>query len=111
MRKWSDHIVEMSLCGLGQTAPLPLVGGLRYFLEEFMEHINDKHCVAHQCTVLEEREQRGTKNSPAWLEESYLPARIGERYRRQFSAITAGNGNGNGTGTPAGQTESKTVRR
>jgi NADH:ubiquinone oxidoreductase subunit F (NADH-binding) len=107
MKKWSDHIVEMSLCGLGQTAPLPLVGGLRYFLDEFLEHINDKHCKAGQCQVLVDREKSGTKHTPAWLEETFLPARIGERYRKQFGAITQ-NG---GTGTAPSATTTKTVAR
>jgi NADH:ubiquinone oxidoreductase subunit F (NADH-binding) len=107
MKKWSDHIVEMSLCGLGQTAPLPLVGGLRYFLDEFLEHINDKHCKAGQCQVLVDREKSGTKHTPAWLEETYLPARIGERYRKQFGAITQ-NG---GTGTAPAATVGKAVQR
>ncbi|MEO8286702.1 MAG: NADH-ubiquinone oxidoreductase-F iron-sulfur binding region domain-containing protein [Chloroflexota bacterium] len=106
MQKWSDHVVEMSLCGLGQTAPLPLVGGLRYFMDEFMEHINDKHCVAGRCEVLVQREQENRKNSPAWLEERFLPARIGERYRQQFGAITQ-----NGGGTAPSLTQGKTVSR
>lgn len=109
MKKWSDHIVEMSLCGLGQTAPLPLLGGLRYFLDEFMEHINDKHCKTGQCVVLVEREKKGTKNTPAWLEETFLPTRIGERYRKQFSAITQNEGNG--TGTAPATTAGKAVQR
>src|SRR6185369_10576403 len=99
--------ITMSLCGLGQTAPLPLVGGLRYFMEEFEQHINDEHCVAGRCDVLVEREAKGLKNTPAWLEETSLPARIGERYRRQAGAITMGNGNG----TAPALTDGKAVRR
>ncbi len=109
MKKWSDHVVEMSLCGLGQTAPLPLLGGLRYFLDEFEEHINDKHCRAGKCDVLVEREQKGQKHTPAWLEETYLPARIGERYRKQFGAITQGNGQVQGTAPTL--TEGEAVQR
>ena len=40
MGRWSEHVVEMSLCGLGQTAPLPLMGGIRWFRDEFVEHIS-----------------------------------------------------------------------
>jgi NADH:ubiquinone oxidoreductase subunit F (NADH-binding) len=112
MQKWSDHIVEMSLCGLGQTAPLPLLGGFRYFMDEFEEHINQKHCRTGRCEVLVQRERERRQHEPAWLQESYLPARIGERYRRQFGAITqGGNGAGNGTGSAAASTQGKSVRR
>lgn len=100
MEKWSDHIVEMSLCGLGQTAPLPLVGGLRYFREEFNEHIVQKYCRAEVCEALVERNLLA-QGMPApgqvqqgWVEERFLPARIGERYRQQFGAITQNGGNG-----------------
>jgi NADH:ubiquinone oxidoreductase subunit F (NADH-binding) len=109
MKKWSDHVVEMSLCGLGQTAPLPLLGGLRYFMDEFLQHINDKHCVAGRCDVLVRRERENLKHTPAWLEERYLPARIGERYRQQFGAITQNGGNGAGSAPAA--TAGKTVSR
>lgn len=92
IEKWSDHVIEMSLCGLGQTAPLPLQVGLRYFREEFDQHIVQKHCPAGVCEVLVRREQEGRQHQPAWLQERYLPARIGERYRQQLGAITQGNG-------------------
>jgi NADH:ubiquinone oxidoreductase subunit F (NADH-binding) len=108
MTKWSDHVVEMSLCGLGQTAPLPLLGGLRYFLAEFEEHINQKHCAAGKCDVLVKREQERTQHTPAWLEETYLPPRIGERYRRQFGAIQGG---GQGTGAAPAQSPGAPVQR
>lgn len=108
MQKWSDHIVEMSLCGLGQTAPLPLLGGFRYFMNEFEEHINQKHCPTGRCEVLVQREQERRQHEPAWLQESYLPARIGERYSRQLGAINQGN---NGNSSAAAPTQGKTVRR
>jgi NADH:ubiquinone oxidoreductase subunit F (NADH-binding) len=98
MQKWSDHVVEMSLCGLGQTAPLPLLGGFRYFMDEFMEHIEQKRCRAGVCPI----HQR-------YAEERFLPARIGERYRQQFGAITQG-GNGHGTNVASTQ-QAKQVRR
>jgi NADH:ubiquinone oxidoreductase subunit F (NADH-binding) len=109
MKKWSDHVVEMSLCGLGQTAPLPLLGGLRYFMDEFTEHINDKHCRAGRCDVLVKREKENLKHTPAWLQEQFLPARIGERYRQQFGAITQTPGNGSGQSPAA--TAGKAVTR
>ena len=41
-----------SLCGLGQTAPNPVISTLRYFRDEYIEHIQNKHCPAGVCTNL-----------------------------------------------------------
>jgi NADH:ubiquinone oxidoreductase subunit F (NADH-binding) len=88
--KWGEHIIEMSLCGLGQTAPLPTKWGMRYFGEEFDEHINQKYCRTGTCPI-----------HVSQVEERFIPARIGERYRQQFGAITQpGNGSRTGIGVP-----------
>ena len=52
---WSGsprHIKSASLCGLGQTAPNPVLTTLRYFREEYEEHIRLKHCRASVCEAL-----------------------------------------------------------
>jgi NADH-quinone oxidoreductase subunit F len=41
-----------SLCGLGQTAPNPVLTTLKYFREEYEEHIREKRCRAKQCRAL-----------------------------------------------------------
>jgi NADH-quinone oxidoreductase subunit F len=41
-----------SLCGLGQTAPNPVLTTLKYFREEYEEHIREKRCRARQCRAL-----------------------------------------------------------
>ncbi|TYP52447.1 NADH-quinone oxidoreductase subunit NuoF [Thermosediminibacter litoriperuensis] len=41
-----------SLCGLGQTAPNPVLTTLRYFRDEYEAHIKDKKCPAKQCKAL-----------------------------------------------------------
>ncbi|MCK4541817.1 MAG: 4Fe-4S binding protein [Spirochaetales bacterium] len=46
------QIKEASLCGLGQTAPNPVLSTLRYYLSEYEEHINNKHCPAGKCSAL-----------------------------------------------------------
>jgi NADH-quinone oxidoreductase subunit F len=47
------HVVkDASLCGLGQTAPNPVLSTLRYFRDEYIEHIVDKKCRAGVCTAL-----------------------------------------------------------
>ena len=46
------HIKSASLCGLGQTAPNPVLTTLRYFREEYDEHIQSGHCRACVCEAL-----------------------------------------------------------
>ncbi|MGI6656547.1 MAG: NADH-ubiquinone oxidoreductase-F iron-sulfur binding region domain-containing protein [Desulfobulbus sp.] len=45
-------IKATSLCGLGQTAPNPVLSTLMHFRDEYLEHITEKKCRAHVCTAL-----------------------------------------------------------
>ncbi len=45
-------IKDTALCGLGQTAPNPILSTLRYFRDEYIEHIRDKKCRAGVCADL-----------------------------------------------------------
>ncbi len=45
-------IKDASLCGLGQTSPNPVLSTLRYFRQEYEEHIHQKYCRASVCTAL-----------------------------------------------------------
>jgi NADH:ubiquinone oxidoreductase subunit F (NADH-binding)/(2Fe-2S) ferredoxin/NAD-dependent dihydropyrimidine dehydrogenase PreA subunit len=45
-------VKDMSLCGLGQTAPNPVLTTLRYFRDEYEAHIREKKCYAGACTKL-----------------------------------------------------------
>ena len=47
-----NYIKAGSLCGLGQTAPNPVLSTLRYFRDEYVAHIVDKKCPAHVCKNL-----------------------------------------------------------
>ncbi len=47
-----ESIKETSLCGLGQTAPNPVLSTIRHFGNEYVEHIRDKHCRAGVCSEL-----------------------------------------------------------
>ena len=47
--KSGNYIKEASLCGLGQTAPNPVLTTLRYFRDEYVEHIVEKKCRAGKC--------------------------------------------------------------
>ncbi|MGN0580217.1 MAG: NADH-quinone oxidoreductase subunit NuoF [Ruminococcus sp.] len=46
------HIKSNSLCGLGQTAPNPVLSTLRYFRDEYIAHVVDKKCPAGVCKHL-----------------------------------------------------------
>ncbi len=45
-------IKDGALCGLGQTAPNPVLTTIKYFREEYEAHINEKRCPAHGCAAL-----------------------------------------------------------
>lgn len=46
-------VQETSLCGLGQSAPNPVLSTLRYFMDEYEAHICDRHCAAGVCKLNE----------------------------------------------------------
>jgi NADH-quinone oxidoreductase subunit F len=48
----SATLVDSSLCGLGQTAPNPVLTTIRYFREEYEAHIKEKRCPAGVCKAL-----------------------------------------------------------
>ncbi|MCK5004795.1 MAG: 4Fe-4S binding protein [Candidatus Aminicenantes bacterium] len=52
LEELSYKIKESSLCGLGQTAPNPVLTTLKYYREEYEAHIRDKMCPAHSCAAL-----------------------------------------------------------
>ena len=52
MEELCYYIKENSLCGLGQTAPNPVLSTLRYFRDEYVAHIVDKRCPAGVCKKL-----------------------------------------------------------
>ena len=52
MEELCNYIKSASLCGLGQTAPNPVLSTLRYFRDEYVAHIVDKKCPAGVCKNL-----------------------------------------------------------
>ena len=48
----AENIKNSTLCGLGQSAPNPVLTTLKYFKDEYIAHIKDKECVAGVCTNL-----------------------------------------------------------
>ncbi len=52
LQRLGEAISKLSLCGLGQTAPNPVLSTLRYFREEYESHIRDKACQTKVCPDL-----------------------------------------------------------
>jgi bidirectional [NiFe] hydrogenase diaphorase subunit len=44
-------VKETSLCGLGQSAPNPVLSTIQYFLDEYEAHIRERRCPAGVCTL------------------------------------------------------------
>ncbi|MCD8360377.1 MAG: NADH-quinone oxidoreductase subunit NuoF [Acidaminococcaceae bacterium] len=52
LEELARNIKEMALCGLGQTAPNPMLSTLKYFRHEYEAHIKEKRCPAGACEKL-----------------------------------------------------------
>lgn len=52
LEELAQMVKRMSLCGLGQTAPNPVLTTLQYFRDEYEAHIKDRECPAKACTAL-----------------------------------------------------------
>lgn len=52
LKRISKSMQKASLCGLGQSAPNPVISTLKYFEDEYKEHIVDKKCRAGKCRAL-----------------------------------------------------------
>jgi NADH:ubiquinone oxidoreductase subunit F (NADH-binding)/(2Fe-2S) ferredoxin len=51
LEELAPMVKETSLCGLGMSAPNPLLSTLRYFRDEYLAHINEKRCPAGTCKM------------------------------------------------------------
>jgi len=51
LKSLSELLRETSLCGLGQTAPNPVMSTLKYFPQEYESHIRERRCPAGHCTM------------------------------------------------------------
>ena len=52
LKDMSQTIIDTALCGLGNTAPNPVLTTIKYFEEEYLAHIKEDTCPAHVCTPL-----------------------------------------------------------
>ncbi|MBU1855596.1 MAG: NADH-quinone oxidoreductase subunit NuoF [Verrucomicrobia bacterium] len=90
-----QQIKDTALCGLGQTAPNPVLSTIRYFRHEYEEHINEKHCRSGVCPGLVTAPCRSgcpaNVNVPGFVslvaEKRYAEALRLHRNRNPFAAI------------------------
>ena len=52
LEETANFVKERSLCGLGKSAPLPVLSTIKNFREEYLEHIQEHKCRAHVCTAM-----------------------------------------------------------
>jgi len=52
LEETAQFVKERSLCGLGKSAPLPVLSTLKHFREEYLEHIQQHKCRARVCTAM-----------------------------------------------------------
>lgn len=52
LEKLAENIKKASVCGLGQSAPNPVISTLKYFREEFKQHAKEKECKTNECKAL-----------------------------------------------------------
>ena len=52
LKEIGEAMKRAALCGLGQTAPNPVLSSLHYFYDDYLEHINEKKCRAGKCKKL-----------------------------------------------------------
>lgn len=52
LEELAENVRKASLCGLGQTAPNPVLTTIKYFRDEYEAHIYEKRCPAKKCQAL-----------------------------------------------------------
>ena len=52
LEKLAETVAKSSVCGLGQSAPNPVISTLRFFKDEYIEHCVNKKCEANECKEL-----------------------------------------------------------
>ncbi len=90
LEELAQGVKDGSLCGLGQSAPNPVLTTIRYFREEYEQHIYQKHCAAGVCTEII---SSPCQNSCPIDTEAplYLSLTAQERFEEAFEAIIKDN--------------------
>jgi NADH-quinone oxidoreductase subunit F len=53
IERTSKHVIDLSLCGLGQVAPMPVLGMMKMYPQDFVDHIERHVCGAGVCPIAE----------------------------------------------------------
>jgi NADH:ubiquinone oxidoreductase subunit F (NADH-binding)/(2Fe-2S) ferredoxin/NAD-dependent dihydropyrimidine dehydrogenase PreA subunit len=86
----ADFIKESALCGLGQTAPNPVLSTIRYFRDEYEAHIFEKRCPAKRCASLLKFEVDQDKCKKCGLCFKACPAKAIEWKKKEPAYIDKG---------------------
>ena len=52
LKRLANLMKKASLCGLGRSAPNPILSTLKYFEDEYLSHVKDKKCICKKCKNL-----------------------------------------------------------
>ena len=83
----AQNIIKSSVCGLGQTAPNPVISTLKYFRDEFIEHAVDKNCRTHECKAISKIEIDEEKCKSCGLCQKVCPVNAIEGEAREKRII------------------------
>ena len=86
LEKLAKTVATSSVCGLGQSAPNPVISTLKYFRDEFIEHAVEKKCKAHECKDLAKIQIDSKKCKSCGLCQKSCPvnAIIGEEREKRY---------------------------
>ncbi len=87
LEKLAINIKKASVCGLGQSAPNPVLSTLRYFREEFKEHAIDKKCRTNECKKIAKIEIDSEKCKACGLCQRSCPVEAIEGEAREIRTI------------------------
>ncbi len=83
LEKLAQTVKRASVCGLGQTAPNPVLSTLEYFKDEYIEHIEHKKCPAGECKALKVMQINSEKCKRCGLCAKNCPVRSNNRKQRR----------------------------
>ncbi len=83
----AQNIIKSSVCGLGQTAPNPVISTLKYFRDEFIEHAVDKNCRTKECKAISKIEIYPEKCKSCGLCQKVCPVNAIQGEAREKRAI------------------------
>ena len=87
LEKLATNIQKASICGLGQSAPNPVISTLKYFREEFKEHAIEKQCRALECKAMSKITIQEEKCKGCGLCQKHCPVEAIEGQGREKRVI------------------------